>query len=89
MRDPYGCSGDLLAKRLRRDPFAVGPPHPSRCPALQGLMSWCQRSPYPGKLPWSAPLSEVVRGEEEPEDDGTGGGALVAADELTIGGAAS
>jgi hypothetical protein len=29
--EPYGCGGELLLKKLRRDPFAVGPPHaPSR-----------------------------------------------------------
>ena len=32
--DPYGCAGDLLLKRLRRDPFAVGPIHPSRSEIL-------------------------------------------------------
>ena len=36
--DPYGCAGDLLLKRLRRDPFAVGPIHPSRSESEGTLM---------------------------------------------------
>ena len=51
--NPYGCVGDLLAKKLRRDPFAVGPIHPSRCPAMKGLLMHCGTAPYPGRLPWA------------------------------------
>jgi hypothetical protein len=52
LRDPYGCSGSLLAKRSRRDPFAVGAPHPSRCPALAGLLQHCGFKVFAGPLPW-------------------------------------
>lgn len=52
LRDPYGCSGTLLAKKSRRDPFAVGAPHPSRCPAMAGLLQHCGSRPYAGALPW-------------------------------------
>lgn len=51
-RDPYGCAGPLLAKRVRRDPFAVGPPHPSRCPALAGLLAHCAPKLFSGAVPW-------------------------------------
>lgn len=50
--DPYGCGGELLAKRLRRDPFAVGPIHPSRCPEMRGLLGHCGPEMYRGHLPW-------------------------------------
>ncbi|KXZ54397.1 hypothetical protein GPECTOR_5g53 [Gonium pectorale] len=52
--DPYGCGGELLAKRLRRDPFAVGPIHPSRCPEMRALLSFCGPQLFEGKLPWLA-----------------------------------
>ena len=49
----YGCTGELLDKRLSRDPFAIGAPHFSRCPALKGLLAWCSPSQlFPGSLPW-------------------------------------
>jgi hypothetical protein len=49
----YGCTGELLQKRLARDPFAIGPPHHSRCPALKGLLSWCSATElFPGSVPW-------------------------------------
>lgn len=51
--DPYGCSGELLAKKLRRDPFAVGPIHPSRCPEMRGLLQHCAATLYEGRLPWT------------------------------------
>lgn len=51
-QDPYGCKEPLLDKKLRRDPFAVGPPHPSRCPALKGLLQYCGTTLYEGRLPW-------------------------------------
>ncbi|KAF8063850.1 SPAC57A10.07 [Scenedesmus sp. PABB004] len=54
-RDPFGCSGALLAKKARRDPFAVGPPHPSRCPAMAELLKYCspKGQPFPGRVPWA------------------------------------
>ena len=51
-QEPYGCGGELLAKRLRRDPFAVGPPHPSRCPDMRALLMHCSPYLFEGKLPW-------------------------------------
>ncbi|GFR46772.1 hypothetical protein Agub_g8400 [Astrephomene gubernaculifera] len=50
--DPYGCGGELLAKRLHRDPFAVGPIHPSRCPEMRALLAYCGPDMFPGRLPW-------------------------------------
>ncbi|MEW5298860.1 MAG: hypothetical protein WDW36_001937 [Sanguina aurantia] len=49
---PYGCDGDLMLKRMRRDPFAVGPIHPSRCPDLRGLLGHCGDELFTGPLPW-------------------------------------
>jgi hypothetical protein len=51
--DPYGCTGELLAKRLHRDPFAVGPIHPSRCPELRALLNHCEPYLFDGDLPWN------------------------------------
>lgn len=50
--DPYGCSGKLKAKKAQRDPFAVGPIHPSRCPDMASLLGYCGRNTFPGPLPW-------------------------------------
>ena len=51
--DPYGCStAELLQKRLRRDPFAVGPIHPSRCPDMKALLLHCSPDIFSGALPW-------------------------------------
>uniref|UniRef100_A0A7S0S546 DUF218 domain-containing protein n=1 Tax=Chlamydomonas leiostraca TaxID=1034604 RepID=A0A7S0S546_9CHLO len=52
-QDPYGCSGDLLNKKLGRDPFAVGPIHPSRCPEMKGLLQHCSPYMFEGRLPWA------------------------------------
>ena len=52
-QEPYGCHDELLQKRLRRDPFAVGPPHASRCPALRELLAHCESTPFAGPLPWA------------------------------------
>lgn len=60
LRDPYGCSGTLLAKKSRRDPFAVGAPHPSRCPAMAGLLQHCGSKPYAGVLPWDKHAAGAV-----------------------------
>ncbi len=52
--DPYGCSSKLLLeKRLRRDPFAVGPIHPSRCPDMKDLLGHCAPALFQGALPWT------------------------------------
>jgi hypothetical protein len=59
-RGPYGCSGSLLQKKARRDPFAVGPPHPSRCPAMAGLLKFCSHKQYTGPVPWDADGKSVV-----------------------------
>lgn len=51
--DPYGCAHELLkGKRAKRDPFAVGPIHPSRCPAISQLLTYCGSSTFQGELPW-------------------------------------
>lgn len=50
--DPYGCTGSLHHKRLKRDPFRRSVPYPSGCPELKGLFSYCGPAPYPGILPW-------------------------------------
>ncbi|XP_077249833.1 uncharacterized protein C57A10.07 [Tasmannia lanceolata] len=51
--DPYGCSGSLHRKRLKRDPFHRSIPYPNGCPELNGLFSYCGAVPYPGTLPWA------------------------------------
>ncbi|KAK8951354.1 hypothetical protein KSP39_PZI004541 [Platanthera zijinensis] len=50
--DPYGCTGSLRDKRLKRDPFHRYVPYPSGCPELKGLFSYCGPRLYPGILPW-------------------------------------
>ncbi|KAG1666294.1 hypothetical protein FOA52_004775 [Chlamydomonas sp. UWO 241] len=50
--DPYGCQGDLISKKLNRDPFAVGPIHPSRCPQMRSLLAHCSPHLYEGTVPW-------------------------------------
>lgn len=78
-KDPYGCdpNGELAAKRTRRDPFAVGGPHPSRCPAMAELLRHCEPEQYSGPVPWG---EEEEGGEErekglEKEKAGSGGTA--------------
>lgn len=50
--DPYGCSGELAAKRAQRDPFSHGGPTPDRCPAIGALLDHCGPELYSGELPW-------------------------------------
>lgn len=50
--DPYGCSGELAAKRATRDPFADGGYSGDRCPALSRLLTHCGPEAYEGRLPW-------------------------------------
>ncbi|KAJ6801334.1 uncharacterized protein M6B38_178015 [Iris pallida] len=50
--DPYGCSGSLHRKKLKRDPFHRSIPYPAGCPELKDLFSYCGAAPYPGPLPW-------------------------------------
>lgn len=73
VKDPYGCDprGELAAKRARRDPFAVGPPHPSRCPAMAELLRFCGPGQFAGAVPWE--------GEGEAAAQGGGGGSGVPA----------
>lgn len=52
-KDPYGCTGELQQKRLHRDPFAVGPIHPSRCPDMKALLAYCSPTLFAGVLPWA------------------------------------
>ncbi|GAB2290003.1 hypothetical protein Dimus_024300 [Dionaea muscipula] len=53
-QDPYGCSGLLYRKKLRRDPFHRSIPYPNGCPEIQGLFKYCGSAPYPSILPWSS-----------------------------------
>lgn len=53
--DPWGCGGELGAKRAARDPFGRAPPYlrgPS-CPELADLLAFCGPGPFRGPLPWS------------------------------------
>ncbi|XP_028555426.1 uncharacterized protein C57A10.07 [Dendrobium catenatum] len=50
--DPYGCTGSLQDKRLKRDPFHRSVPYPGGCPELKSLFSYCGPAIYPGALPW-------------------------------------
>ncbi|EPS61399.1 hypothetical protein M569_13398, partial [Genlisea aurea] len=50
--DPYGCSGSLFRKKMKRDPFHRSVPYPKGCPEMAGLFGYCGASPYPGFLPW-------------------------------------
>ena len=50
--DPYGCHGDLLAKKEARDPFALGPYDGHRCPGMSGLLDYCSDTLYRERLPW-------------------------------------
>jgi hypothetical protein len=47
-------SGELLQKRLSRNPFKRGIPYESSCPEIADLLRWCGPSLYPHKsnLPW-------------------------------------
>jgi hypothetical protein len=54
LKDPYGCSGSLQAKKGRRDPFAVGSIHPSRCPDMAALLGYCGNETFNGPLPWDS-----------------------------------
>jgi len=55
-RDPYGCRGELAAKKkLERDPFNEGAPYSSRITILNGLwihIATCSQRIYTGALPW-------------------------------------
>jgi hypothetical protein len=48
-------SGQLLQKRLSRNPFNRGIPYESSCPEITELLKWCGPSLYPHKtkLPWA------------------------------------
>lgn len=52
--DPYGCSGSLRSKKLRRDPFHRSIPYPNGCPEIEGLFRYCGSPPYSDTLPWVA-----------------------------------
>lgn len=51
-RDPYGCSDALARKRQERDPFAIGPYTPERCPVVGPLLAYCGPNIYTGPLAW-------------------------------------
>eukprot|EP00884_Botryococcus_braunii_P022275 jgi/Botrbrau1/8731/Bobra.0090s0007.1 len=50
--DPYGCTGMLASKRQERDPFAIGPYTPGRCPAAGPLLTYCGPQLYHGPTTW-------------------------------------
>lgn len=50
--DPYGCSGELAAKRQQRDPFDVGGYNGDRCPDMTELLQYCGPQTFDGPLPW-------------------------------------
>ncbi|XP_047341043.1 uncharacterized protein C57A10.07 [Impatiens glandulifera] len=52
--DPYGCSGSLRSKKLKRDPFHRSIPYPNGCPEIEGLFRYCGSPPYSDTLPWAA-----------------------------------
>lgn len=58
LQEPYGCHDELLRKRSGRDPFAVGPPHFSRCPQLRQLLVHCADYIFEGPLPWDEGITE-------------------------------
>ncbi|KAH8075093.1 hypothetical protein JL721_1086 [Aureococcus anophagefferens] len=51
--DPYGCDGELHAKRRSRDPFHRGVPYGTVCPELGGLLAHCGDRLYQEALPWT------------------------------------
>lgn len=56
-RDPYGCRGELAAKKVNRDPYNEGCPYVSQVKLLRGLwihITTCSQRTYTGTLPWLA-----------------------------------
>jgi len=62
--DPYGCKGELGAKRAVRDPFADGGYAGERCPALSELLRYCGPGLFAGSLPWDAPAADALAQEQ-------------------------
>ncbi len=55
-RDPFGCRGELAAKRHDRDPFNEGAPYSSQVKILSAFwlhIDTCSQRLYTGPLPWS------------------------------------
>ncbi|KAL4420761.1 hypothetical protein ABPG75_010417 [Micractinium tetrahymenae] len=50
--DPYGCHGQLAAKRAQRDPFAAGGYNGDWCPDMAELLTYCGPKVFDGPLPW-------------------------------------
>lgn len=51
--DPYGCHTPVLSdKKETRNPFLRFHPYPQGCPELKHLFSHCDRTLFPGPLPW-------------------------------------
>ena len=57
---PYGCRGELAAKRVSRDPFARGVPYRARCAALHSLLEHCGPGQFEGALPWRAAVNTAM-----------------------------
>eukprot|EP01023_Acetabularia_acetabulum_P060163 TRINITY_DN7230_c0_g2_i1.p1 TRINITY_DN7230_c0_g2~~TRINITY_DN7230_c0_g2_i1.p1 ORF type:complete len:333 (-),score=36.41 TRINITY_DN7230_c0_g2_i1:55-1053(-) len=51
-KDPYGCSADLLNKKLLREPFKRALPYLQSCPELQSLIQYCGPQIFRKRLPW-------------------------------------
>ncbi|KAL4451325.1 hypothetical protein ABPG77_009397 [Micractinium sp. CCAP 211/92] len=54
--DPYGCHGQLAAKRAQRDPFAAGGYNGDRCPDMAELLTYCGPKVFDGPLPWDGTI---------------------------------
>lgn len=52
LKDPYGTSGVLAAKRKERNPFNRQHGYFSSCPEIAGLLSHCGPELYQGEVPW-------------------------------------
>ena len=48
----YGTGGDLVAKRVQRNPFNRQPPYEESCPELAGLLRHRGPDLFEGRLPW-------------------------------------
>jgi hypothetical protein len=55
--DPFGCAGELAAKRAARDPFAVGGYGAASCPEIGALLERCAAGAgaLRAALPWDPP----------------------------------
>ncbi|ORY89035.1 hypothetical protein BCR35DRAFT_300816 [Leucosporidium creatinivorum] len=54
LQDIYGCKGNLIAKRRKRNPYRRFHPYHTSSPELEGLLEYCPvgNEVYQGPLPW-------------------------------------